>query len=794
MKKLLLLLLVLTSFAADAQFVGGGGRRVTIVMGGDSSGTGAPLTADRINTALGYQPFNPNVALINPAFIQSLSKEKVGLGNVDNTPDIEKPLSTAMINALAGKLSSIQLGTINNQSIVGSNITIDVTNATNLTTGTIPNGRLSTDVTRNSSAQRLSNKIFYFSDNNQLIGFPISSISNLQSSLDAKMPTFTPTIINGVSATAGSSLTLATPDASSIQTGQFAKGRMPTGTMFVGDAINSDVTPITNVAQSGVKFLPDSISRKANIAGIAQINGVSLYNGGQNIVVSGGGSTTDASALTTGKLNVARLPDVTLLSTGTYSNPSWLSITPTYIGLGNVNNTSDANKPVSTAQQTVFDTKANLTTANIFSAANTFSGNVGLSTATLSTSLLPTANAVGTIGNTSLRFAGVYSSLFQSNGNLQLRSGTTNGLISILQGGASDKIAEFSTTGKLSLFPKGAAPVDTTNAQLSVNGKVTITDLMKLGKVNTYTDETAARAAGLVEGYVYKDDENVLRIVGSDAPQFTRTVYSGNQQLFDYPDDVGEQTWQAQSAGQLYNIKYVTNKPGANMVRFQVDPGDVWSGDINTANQETGCGNCQNPSTGPNAQLKERSEIYGKGITTPGGVDQWVSYSFMVEPGPDVVYTNEAYYCATGQWHNADDGGPVPFLLNYNGANKLMLQTKGFYNQNRFDRTNVTLNPRGQWNNVVIRVKFNTNRTAPYNGSFTWWVNGVKYDDISAMDIGTATNDDNKGQYKVGIYRTAGTAGTTPPQKISMAVRYVNLRHTSGVSLMSKVGTPDPIP
>lgn len=50
-----------------------------------------------------------------------------------------------------------------------------------------------------------------------------------------------------------------------------------------------------------------------------------------------------------------------LLSTNnTYTNPSWLSIDKTKVGLPNVNNTSDANKPVSTATQTALDLKLTL--------------------------------------------------------------------------------------------------------------------------------------------------------------------------------------------------------------------------------------------------------------------------------------------------------------------------------------------------------------------------------------------------------------------------------------------------
>lgn len=49
--------------------------------------------------------------------------------------------------------------------------------------------------------------------------------------------------------------------------------------------------------------------------------------------------------------------------TSNTSNPH--SVTKTQVGLGNVDNTSDANKPVSTAQQTALDAKTNkLITAN----------------------------------------------------------------------------------------------------------------------------------------------------------------------------------------------------------------------------------------------------------------------------------------------------------------------------------------------------------------------------------------------------------------------------------------------
>ncbi len=67
--------------------------------------------------------------------------------------------------------------------------------------------------------------------------------------------------------------------------------------------------------------------------------------------------------------------------TGTVSG-----VTATMVGLGNVNNTSDAGKPVSTAQQTALDLKANL-------ASPTFTGTVGGVTASMV--------GLGSVNNTS---------------------------------------------------------------------------------------------------------------------------------------------------------------------------------------------------------------------------------------------------------------------------------------------------------------------------------------------------------------------------------------------------------
>lgn len=75
--------------------------------------------------------------------------------------------------------------------------------------------------------------------------------------------------------------------------------------------------------------------------------------------------------------------------TGTVSG-----VTATHVGLGNVTNTSDANKPVSTAQQTALDLKANL-------ASPTFTGTVSAAALTLSGNLIVNGTTT-TINSTTL--------------------------------------------------------------------------------------------------------------------------------------------------------------------------------------------------------------------------------------------------------------------------------------------------------------------------------------------------------------------------------------------------------
>ena len=120
-----------------------------------------------------------------------------------------------------------------------------------------------------------------------------------------------------------------------------------------------------------------------------------------------------------------------VVTTTTYSDPSWLTLSKGKVGLGNVDNTTDANKPVSTATQTALDLKAPI-------ASPTFTGTV-------------TLGAVGSVSITG-----------GSNGQVL----TTNGL-GVLSWGTVSGLAGLSTR----------TTVTTTTASLANNaaGNITIT-------------------------------------------------------------------------------------------------------------------------------------------------------------------------------------------------------------------------------------------------------------------------------------------------------------------------------
>ena len=232
---------------------------LTTLVGTKLNSTTAATTYETItNVAL-------KAPLASPTFtgtVSGITKSMVGLGNVDNTADTAKPISTATQTALDAKLASTTAASTY-APIASPTFTGTVSGVTKAMVGL---GSV---------------------DNTSDTGKPVSTAQ--QTALDLKAPLASPTFTGTVT--------------------------LPTGTVtsamiLDGTIVDADINASAAIAQSKISGLSTSLGLKADLA-----------------------SPT---------------------FTGTVSG-----ITKAMVGLGNVDNTADTAKPISTATQTALDAKLN---------------------------------------------------------------------------------------------------------------------------------------------------------------------------------------------------------------------------------------------------------------------------------------------------------------------------------------------------------------------------------------------------------------------------------------------------
>jgi hypothetical protein len=238
-------------------------------------------------------------------------KTALALNNVDNTSDANKPVSSATQSALNAKqdtlVSGTNIKTVNGTSVLGSgNIAISSAVAWGGVTGTLSNQ------------------------------------TDLQTALDGK--------VDENSAITGATKTKVTYD---------QKGLVTAG----ADATTADIADSTNKryvtdAQSTVIGNTSGTNTGDNATN-SQYSGLAASK--QDTLVSGTNIKTINSTSLLGSGNVAVEPPITATTSADYyrGDKTFATLNKAAVGLGNVDNTSDANKPVSTAQQTALDAKTN---------------------------------------------------------------------------------------------------------------------------------------------------------------------------------------------------------------------------------------------------------------------------------------------------------------------------------------------------------------------------------------------------------------------------------------------------
>jgi hypothetical protein len=238
-------------------------------------------------------------------------KTSLALNNVDNTSDANKPVSSATQTALDAKQATLVSGTniktVNNTSLLGSgNISISSAVAWGGVTGTLSNQ------------------------------------TDLQTALDGK--------VDENSAITGATKTKVTYD---------QKGLVTAG----ADATTADIADSTDkryVTDAQLVVVGNtSGTNTGDNATNSQYSGLATSK--QDALVSGTNIKTINSTSLLGSGNVAVEPTITATTSADYyrGDKTFATLNKAAVGLSNVDNTSDANKPVSTATQTALDAKTN---------------------------------------------------------------------------------------------------------------------------------------------------------------------------------------------------------------------------------------------------------------------------------------------------------------------------------------------------------------------------------------------------------------------------------------------------
>ena len=344
-----------------------------------------------------------------------------------------------------------------------------------------------------------------------VIGYLYGATSNIQDQISAKAPTNSPTFTGTVvlpTGTVTSSMilngTILTEDIADgaittdkILDGTITSAKITNGTIAEIDLADQAVTSakiandtIVNAdinSAAAIAWTKLAISESVSATEVGYLDGVtsgiqsqigSLQSAvdGKQAIVSGvsdveiGYLDGVTSAIQT-QIN-SKAPSADPTFTGTVSG-----ITKSMVGLGNVDNTADADKPVSNATQTALDLKAPL-------ASPTFTGTLvlpstvnGPSVSTSVNLLFPTTGGHITLGGS------------QTTGNLTIGGGTqrTTGVIGIGTGATTTGTKTINvgtgSTGGTTEITVGSSSGATSN--ITLNGNVTLPSTTSIGDVSS---------------------------------------------------------------------------------------------------------------------------------------------------------------------------------------------------------------------------------------------------------------------------------------------------------------------
>ena len=433
--------------------------------------TSAIQTQLNDKAALSSPTFTGTVALPADTNIGTVSNTEIGYldgvtsaiqTQINNKQDAVSGVSNTEIGYLDGVTSAIQTQFNNKQDVVSGVSSTEIGYLDGVTSAiqTQLDSKLGT-TTASNTYQTLVSGV-----SNTEIGYLDGVTSAIQTQIDAKAPLASPTFTGTVTLPAN---TISQSMMSDDSVGTNEIGGLAVTTEKIADSavtsakiadltiVNGDISASAAIALS--KLATDPLAR-ANHTGsqtastisdfdeaaqdaIGGILGTGLtYNDASNTItidstniqlrVSGVSDTeigyldgvTSAiqtqidSKLNSSTASTTYAPIASPTFTGTVSG-----VTKSHVGLGNVDNTSDANKPVSTATQTALDLKANLS-------GPTFTGTV----------VLPSTTSIGNVSSTEIGYVDGVTSAIQTqlDDKLSKTGGTMTGALTLSGAPTSD--------------------------------------------------------------------------------------------------------------------------------------------------------------------------------------------------------------------------------------------------------------------------------------------------------------------------------------------------------------------
>jgi hypothetical protein len=342
---------------------------------------------DQIDSKLSTSTASSTYAPIaSPTFtgnVSGITKGMVGLSNVDNTTDANKPVSTATQTALDLKAN------ITDQTFSGIVVLPSTTSIGNVTSTEIGYVSGVTSSIQTQLSQKTTDLENHNSDTTNVHGITDTAELATKSYADSAVQTHQndTTSIHGIA------------DTAELATKTYADSAVTTH--------QNDTTNIHGIADTSVLV---------TLSGTETLTGKTIALGSNTV---SGTTAQFNSAITDG--DFATLAGSETLTNKTITSPAGL--VKADVGLANVDNTSDANKPISTATQTALDLKSNL-------ASPTFTGNV----------VLPSTTSVGNVSSTEIGYLDGVTSAIQTqiDAKLSKSGGTMTGDLTLAGAPSAD--------------------------------------------------------------------------------------------------------------------------------------------------------------------------------------------------------------------------------------------------------------------------------------------------------------------------------------------------------------------